>query len=75
MNDELTEIFIMRDRPVIAYKSNIIPRVGDILHFSHLGCFRVKRVAYTISDDGCVDENKLMYVDVFVEKFEEDHEK
>lgn len=77
MNDELTKIFVMRDHELLmtAYKSNNIPRVGDILHFTHLGGFRVKSIVYRISDDGWVEENKLMYVDVFVEKFEEDHEK
>lgn len=76
MNDELTEIYVMRDRelPLTAYKSNHIPRVGDILHFSHIGCFRVKSVVYRISDDGWVEENRLIYVEVFVEKYKEDHE-
>ena len=47
MNDELTEIYVMRDRELpltTAYKSNHIPRVGDILYFTHIGCFRVKSV-------------------------------
>ena len=76
MNDELTEIYVMRDRelPLTPYMSNNIPRVGDILHFPHFGSFRVKSVVYRISDDGWVDENRLMYVELFVEKYKEDPE-
>ena len=77
MNDELTKILVIRSRelPLTAYKSNNIPKVGDILHFTHLGVFRVKSVVYRISDDGLADENRLMWVEVFVDKYEEDHEK
>lgn len=78
MNDQLTEIYVMRssELPLIAYKSNNIPRVGDLLHFTHIGCFIAKSIVYRIEDDGWVNENRLMYVEVFVEEYyEEDHEK
>lgn len=73
MNDELTEIFVIYQRriPAISYKSNQIPRTGEILHFPHLGGFRVKSVAYRIADDSGLDGNRLMWVELFVEKYEE----
>lgn len=76
MNDQLTEIYVMRssELPLIAYKSNNIPRVGDILHFTHLGCFRTKSIVCRIADDAGLDENRLMWVEVFVEKCEENPE-
>ena len=76
MNDELTEIFIVQNKglTLTSYKSDQIPRVGDILHFAHIGCFRVKSIVYRISDDGWVEENKLIYVEVFVEKYKEDED-
>ena len=69
MNGELTEIFVIYQRklPAIAYKSNYIPRMGEILHFPHFGGFRVKSVAYRIADDSGLDGNKLMWVELFVE--------
>ena len=74
MNDELTEIFIVQNKglTLTSYKSDQIPRVGDILHFTHFGGFRVKSVVYRISDDGWAIENRLMWVEVFVDKYEED---
>ena len=76
MNDELTEIFIVQNKglTLTSYKSDQIPRVGDILHFAHIGCFRAESVVYRISDDGWTDENRLMYVEVFVDKYEENPE-
>jgi hypothetical protein len=76
MNAELTKIIVMYnyELPLTAYKSNNIPRVGDILHFTHLGCFRTKSIVYRISDDSGLDENRLMWVEVFVDKYKEDHE-
>ena len=69
----LTEIFVIYQRriPAIAYKSNYIPRMGDIIHFPHFGGFRVKSVAYRIADDAGIDGNRLMWVELFVEKYEE----
>ena len=49
----------------IKYNSEHIPRVGEILHFPHLGSFRVKDIAYRISDDS--DSNEVMWVEVYVE--------
>lgn len=68
MNGELTRIFVIYQKgiPAIAYESNQIPRVGDILYFPHFGGFRVKSVVYRISDDSGLG-NKLMWVELFVE--------
>lgn len=76
MSDELTNIFVIYQRklPAMAYKSNQIPRMGDILHFPHFGGFRVNSVVYRISDDSGLDGNKLMWVELFVEKYEEGKE-
>ena len=49
----------------IKYNSEHIPRVGEILHFPHLGGFRVKDIVYRISDD--TYENEVMWVEVYVE--------
>lgn len=70
MNGELTEIIVI-GIPAMAYKSNQIPRTGDILHFPHFGGFRVKNVVYRIADDSGLDGNRLMWVELFVEKYEE----
>lgn len=69
----LTEIFVIYQKriPAIAYKSNYIPRMGDIIHFPHFGGFRVKSVAYRIADDAGIDGNRLMWVELFVDKYEE----
>lgn len=50
----------------VKYNSKYIPRVGEILHFPHLGGFRVKDIVYRISDD--TDSNEVMWVEVYVEK-------
>ena len=73
MNGELTKIFVIYQRGISAmasYKSNQIPRTGDILHFPHFGGFRVKNVVYKISDDSGLDGNKLMWVELFVEQID-----
>ncbi len=51
---------------IIRYNSEHIPRVGEILHFPHLGGFRVKDIVYRISDDSY--SNEVMWVEVYVEK-------
>ena len=77
MNAELTKIFVMynRESPLTAYKSNQIPRIGDILYFPHFGSFKVNNVVYHIADDAGLDGNRLMWIEVFVEEYKEDHEK
>ena len=37
--------------PIIFYKSTIVPRIGEAVHFPHLGGFRVIDVYYQITDD------------------------
>lgn len=71
MSEELTEIYVIYHPklPAMAYKSNQIPRAGDLLHFTHIGCFRVKRVVYRVADDSELDGNKLMWVELFVEEY------
>lgn len=54
-------------REKIKYKSEHIPRVGEILHFPHLGGFKVNDVVYRMSDDR--ETNTIMWVEVYVEKF------
>lgn len=49
----------------VKYNSEHIPRVGEILHFPHLGGFRVKDIVYRISDD--TDSNEVMWVELYVE--------
>lgn len=48
----------------VKYVSEHIPRIGEILSFAHFGSFKVKNVAYRISDD--TDCNDVMWVEVFV---------
>ena len=55
------------------YSSEHIPRVGEFLHFPHIGGFKVKDVVYEISDDR--DENKIMWVEVYVDKLKGENEK
>ena len=59
----------INERPLhemIKYSSRHIPRVGEILHFPHLGGFRIENVAYEISDDS--ESNEAMWISVFVKK-------
>ena len=48
-----------------SYVSEHIPRINEIIHFAHIGGFRVKNVVYRISDD--TNCNDVMWVEVYVE--------
>ena len=56
----------------ITYTSNIIPRKDEILYFIHYGAYKVIDVIYRISDDNINEEdNKIMWIELKVEKFKE----
>ena len=48
--------------------SDVVPRKNEILYFPHFGSFKVEKIVYRISDDNNKDENKLMWIDVYVNK-------
>jgi len=67
------DIYDNPSREKIKYSSEHIPRVGEILHFPHIGGFKVKDVAYEISDDS--EENTIMWVEVYVDKLKGENKK
>ena len=57
---------------ITTYTSNIIPRKDEILYLVHFGAYKVIDVIYRISDDNiCEEDNKIMWVELKVEKFKE----
>ena len=61
-------IYIHSEDRTFYYTSDIIPRKNEILYFPHFGSFKVKNIIYRISDDNNKDENKLMWIDIYVNK-------
>lgn len=49
----------------VKYVSEYIPRIGEMLHFAHIGTLEVKNIIYRIQDD--TDCNDVMWVEVFCE--------
>ena len=58
---------IFEHKRELHYKSNIIPRIDELVYFPHHGTFRVKKIVYHISDD-CENDNELMWVEIHVIK-------
>ena len=52
-------------QPMKKYRSDIVPRAGECLYFSHFGTYEVVDVLYYVSDDR-VDGDELMWVEVYV---------
>lgn len=48
------------------YKSSVVPRIGEALHFPHRGGFRVLDVIYRISDDSYDNSNILYYIAIII---------
>lgn len=61
-------IYIHSENRTFHYTSDVIPRKNEILYFPHFGSFKVKNIIYRISDDNNKDENKLMWIDIYVNK-------
>lgn len=67
------EIYVHKDHRVITnFRSEYIPRVGEIIHFPHYGGYKVKHVAYRISDTE--EPKELMWVELYVDVLKEDVE-
>ena len=61
-------IYVHSEYRAFYYTSDIIPRKNEILYFPHFGNFKVEKIVYRISDDNNKDENKLMWIDIYVNK-------
>ena len=55
---------------IVKYVSEHIPRIGEIVHFPHIGGFYVRNVVYRISDD--TNWNDVMWVELGVEPLEKE---
>lgn len=69
----MTEIYI-RDRNaniINSYTADVIPKVGEFIYSSHMGCFYVVKVVHIVTDDRSRSRNLagevLSWVDVTVE--------
>ena len=52
----------------LLYKSDVIPRKGELINFPHHGSFRILEVAYRVSDDSPFRDNELlMFVEIIVD--------
>lgn len=69
-NDKVEIAIIDLDGHVfISYKSNVVPRKGEIVYFSHFGAFRVISVVHDISDDAPnKDDNSLLFVSIIIDR-------
>lgn len=56
---------------IVKYVSEHIPRIGEIIHFPHIGGFYVRNVVYRISDD--TNCNDVMWVELGVEPLEKEN--
>ena len=61
-------IYVRSEYRIFCYTSDIIPRKNEILYFPHFGNFKVEKIVYRISDDNNKDENKLIWIDIYVNK-------
>jgi len=61
-------IYVHSEYRTLHYASDVIPRKNEILYFPHFGNFKVEKIVYRISDDNNKDENKLMWIDIYVNK-------
>lgn len=66
-NDEIYEGSLLIEK----YVSEHIPRIGEIIHFSHIGAFYVRNVVYRISDDA--NRNDVRWVELGVEPLEKEN--
>lgn len=59
-------IYVHSKYRTLCYTSDIIPRKNETLYFPHFGNFKVEKIVHRISDDNNKNENKLMWIDIYV---------
>ena len=53
---------------IVTYKSDAVPRVGELINFPHKGTFRILAVAHRVSDDAIWREDeRLLYIEVIID--------
>ena len=53
---------------IATYKSDAVPRVGELINFPHRGSFRILEVAHRVSDDtGWREDEMLLYIEVIID--------
>ena len=56
------------NRCLFVYEAEVMPRVGEFIHFPHYGLYVVTDVCYTISDDGPRHgKEKLLFATIIVD--------
>lgn len=71
MADYRVEVAVMDldGHVIVTYKSNVVPRKGEIVYFAHLGAFRVISIVHDVSDDAPnKDDNSLLFVSVIIDR-------
>ena len=51
------------------YTSEIVPHIDECIYLPHKGLYRVSKVLYHVSDDGCDYDNKIMFVELVLRHY------